>query len=261
MSLSKEPVFSELHNRFVCGYRDISSEPYAGNSGAHAANGAAVETSNGAGPHNIQMFVIDPDGTVIHCMPGYWNPNDLASELDLAEKLDAVWHNNSMTLEQKRAQFSRMQTDHFMHHSREEIARSHMQSFDRKHELERHGFTDTVRMAPSSNGLSWQEGGDDLVKTTDEVMHERMSKRPFLSYNAFDTAKFVDYGTKFYDKHEDNLDELGRNINPEAKTVTMRDLQGRPRAQYHGGYGNSGGGRVPHVQVKTYGRLRVSPQQ
>jgi hypothetical protein len=257
VSLSKEPAFSLLHNDFVCGYKDISNEPYAGNSGAHSTNANAVETTNGAGSHNIQMFIMDADGTVLHVLPGYWNPSDLAGELRLAQQLETVWHNQNISLVQKKEQFSRMQIDHFKHHSKELVARSHMQGFDRSHELARKGFSDTLRMAPGA--ISAQEGGDDLVKTTDEIMHERMSKRPFVSYAKFDTAQFADYGTHFYDKHEENLDETGKNINPEAKVVTMQEVNHKQRAWQGQTYGGGSGGRVPHMQVKSYGVLRVSP--
>ena len=226
----------------------------------HSTNGNAVETTNGAGPHNIQMFVLAPDGTVLHCMPGYWNPNDLAGELQLAERIGGVWQDRSLSADQKRAQFSRMQIEHFKSHPKELVARSHMQGFDRKHELERKGFSDTIRMAANPNSVSWQEGGDDLVKTTDEIMHERMSQRPFVAYSSFDTGKFADYGTHFYDKHEDMLDENGKNMAAEGenhRSLTMRDLSPRHHGRHGGGGGGaSGSGHVPHMQVKTYGTLR-----
>lgn len=244
-----------LHNNFVCAYKDIGSESYAGNSGAHGTRDNAVETTNGAGSHNIQMFVMDPDGTVLTCMPGYWNPDDLAGELRLAESLDRVWKDGSMSVTQKKAAFSRMQLEHFKHHSSEEIARSHMQGFDKQHELMRKGFSDTLRMAPSANAMMDGGSGDDLVKTTDEIMHERMSQRAFVAYSHFDTGHFVDYGTHFYDKHESNLDaDTGKMIDPEAKTLTMREAMGG-RA-HHSARQSSG----PHVQVRTYGTLRSKPQ-
>ncbi|MBX9689106.1 MAG: hypothetical protein K2X27_20525 [Candidatus Obscuribacterales bacterium] len=253
MSLSKEPAFSTLRNRFVCGYRDISDQPYCGNSGVHTVTSNAIETTNGAGPHNIQLFVMDPDGTVLHCLPGYWNPQDLVGELDLAERLDSVYRERSLSPEQKRAQFASMHIDHFKHHSKELVARSHMQDFDRKHELSR-PFSDTLRSAPNFHAVSWQEGGDDLVKTTDEIMHERMSQRPFFAYNNFDTGRFSDYGTHFYDKHEDSLDENGKRLETESmgKAATMKD-GGQRR---HGRNAAGGSGHVPHLQIKTYGRLR-----
>lgn len=242
-----------LHNRFVCGYRDIGGERYAGNSGAHTTSGQAVETTNGAGPHNIQLFVLDPDGTVLHCLPGYWNPKDLASELQLAEKLDGVWRNGSLSAQQKNALFQSMQMEHFRQHPQETTARSQMQNFDRKHELAR-GYTDTVRTAPNPNALHWKDGGDDLVKTTDEIMHERMSKRPFVAYSSFDTGNFVDYGTHFYDKHEDSLSQDGRRgekkVGPK-RLETMNDIRNN-----HYGQKQAAGGHVPRIQIKTYGQLR-----
>ena len=248
MSLSKEPTFSLLHNRFVCGYKDISNEPYAGNSGAHSTNANAVETTNGAGSHNIQMFVMDADGTVLHCMPGYWNPDDLAAELHLGEQLDAVWRDHSMSAQQKKTQFANLQMEHLRHHSSDLVARSHMQGFDHSHELARKGYSDTLRSGASAGG--WQGGSawnskdgsaEDMVKTTDEIMHERMSKRPFVSYGSFDTAKFADYGTNFYDKHEENLDETGKNLNPEAKIVTMQEVNHKSRVQVNASTGGGGG--------------------
>ncbi len=220
----------------------------------HSTNGNAVETTNGAGPHNIQMFVMDPDGTVLHCLPGYWNPDDLAGELRFAERLDSVWTDRSVGMAQKKAQFARMHMDHFRQHSSALVARSHMQSFDRKHELERPGFNDTLRMTRNPNAVDWQAGGDDLVKTTDEIMHERMSKRPFVSYSSFDTGRFADYGTHFYDKHEDSLDENGKIAGEEMKshTATMRDLSPRNGRAHRGG----SRGHVPSLQVKTYGSLK-----
>jgi len=258
VSLSKEPVFSLLHNRFVCGYKDISNEPYAGNSGAHSTKGNAVDTTNGAGSHNIQLFVLDPDGTVLHCLPGYWNPEDLSGELALAERLDGVWRDHSLSLAQKKSQFASMQMEHFKHHSKELMSRSHMQGFDHQHEMSRKGLSDTLKLAGNPYSANWGEGSEDLVKTTDEIMHDRMSKRPFVAYSSFDTAKFADYGTHFYDKHEDSLDENGANVNPEMKSQTMKDVLSHQRGQARNG--SSRGGYVPHMQVKTYGKLRSISQ-
>ncbi len=271
MSLSKEPVFSELRNHFVCGYRDISSEPYSGNSGAHAVNGQAVDTTNGAGPHNIQLFVLDPDGTVLHCMPGYWNPNDLAAELKLAQRIGSIWQNNSMSVEQKKIQFSKLQLEHFRSHSKETIARSQMQGFDKHAELARGKNADTVRLAStaaacmdgSCEGEAARKGEEQdkdelIVKSTDEIMHERMSKRPFMAYTAFDTGKFSDYGTHFYDKHEDALDEHGKMLTtepgePPPKSATMRDVLAKAHPRIHHQRSSNVSAKAC---VKTYGQLR-----
>ena len=41
----------------------------------------AVGTTNGAGGHNVQIFVLSPDGVVLHALPGFWHPEDLVREL------------------------------------------------------------------------------------------------------------------------------------------------------------------------------------
>ena len=79
-----------LKNQFVCGYHNIANEHYAGASGKHQVDGNAVDTSNGAGPHNIQIFVLSADGIVLTCLPGYWHSQDLADELKLAQTLNQV---------------------------------------------------------------------------------------------------------------------------------------------------------------------------
>lgn len=274
MSLSKEPVFSELKNHFVCGYRDISNEPYSGNSGAHSVGGQAVDTTNGAGPHNIQLFVLDPDGTVLHCLPGYWNPEDLAAELKLAQRIDTIWQDKALNAEQKKMQFARIQLDHFRSHSKETIARSQMQGFDKHHELMKGKNADTVRLASAAScsgpscareemageGAKKGEDGEKeelVVKSTDEIMHERMAKRAFVAYTSFDTGKFSDYGTHFYDKHEDALDDQGRLTTEPGegppKSDTMRDVISRRRPARQNVRPSAASASAC---VRTYGQLR-----
>jgi len=101
VSLSTDPTFSVLKKDFVCGYKDISHKHWAGASGKHRPDENAVDTTNGAGPHNIQMFVMTPDGVVLHCLPGYWKSEDLASELQFAEKINQVWQDPHMTSTRK----------------------------------------------------------------------------------------------------------------------------------------------------------------
>lgn len=243
-------------------------------------NGQAVDTTNGAGSHNIQLFVMDPDGTVLHCLPGYWNAEDLAKELKLAKNIGAVWQNKSMSLEQKKMQFARLHTEHFKTHPKEMTARSHMQGFDKHAELARGKGADTVRLVSAgeecadgscrNNSMEPPEGvkaekwspGDSylVVKTTDEIMHDRMSKRPFVAYSSFDTGKFSDYGTHFYDKHEDALDENGRMVTeagePPPKHDTMRDVLGRVKRTQRGVSGKHEQSASARSFVKTYGQLK-----
>ncbi len=201
MSLSQDPTFSKLKKDFVCGTFNIVNQPYCGQSEIHPIDSsAAVFTTNGAGPHNIQMFVLDPDGTVLTCLPGFWESGDLAEELSFAQELDKVYKDPKLTMDQKKAQFSKMHLDHIQQHSKAMVRRSKMQGFDMKYEAQ--------HRATTSDTVLSQTGGDAKFngiqfKTTDVIMHERMAKRPFVKYADFDVATFCDYGRPKYDKNED----------------------------------------------------------
>lgn len=201
MSLSTDPTFSLPKSDFICGYKDISHKHWAGASGKHKPDENAVDTTNGAGPHNIQMFVMTPDGVVLHCLPGYWHSNDLASELKFAEKINDVWKDSSLTREQKDAAFTQMQLQQVMAEPKGMSGRSHMQGFDLAEEAKKRphgGFFYNPSLVDQASGHTPANN----VKTVDIVMHERMSQRPFVEYRDFDTAQFATYGKNEYDKHE-----------------------------------------------------------
>ncbi len=218
MSLSREPVLSLLRNRFVCGYKDIVKEGYAGDSGRHKPNETAVDTTNGAGPHNIQLFVLAPDGTVLHCLPGYWNSTDLAFELEFAERLNRIWNDHTLSRSQKNDLFAKSQKDHIRLHSPEMTDRSRMQHFDVAVEVEKRG--DSVNERADRDAAP-----EERVKTTDCLLHERMARRPFAQYNSFDVAAYSNYGSHFYDKNESNLDEDGK-VMSHGGMRTMRQGDG-----------------------------------
>lgn len=208
MSLSQEPAFSALKEHFVCGVRDITEEPYCGLSGRHDTGGNAVNTTNGAGPHNMQLFMLAADGTVLHCLPGFWNANDLVEEMKFADSLNGVWTNQKLSPGQKLKQFKQMQLAHVEEHSPAMVKRSKMQGFDQKYEAaHRWGTSDTIADRTLITSDMLQNGGPKLpqeaFKTTDLIVHERMAARPFVPIGRFDTAAFVDYGKPKYDKHED----------------------------------------------------------
>jgi hypothetical protein len=274
VSLSKEPAYSELKNHFVCGYRNIMGEPYAGNSGTHKPNGNAVDTTNGAGPHNIQMFVMNPDGTVVHCLPGFWNPQDLVSELVLARKLNDLYCNHEYTADVKAKQFASLQNEHVRFHTPEMAERSHLQGFDAKHEA--HNPNSDFIKDRAILAEEWNSHSCEGLKTTDIVMHERMAKRPFMTYGQFDTAQYANYGTETYDKHEDSMDESGSKIaeegpmkfEPIKNAKTME--QARKEAAAHPSaltWVNKPGTpaaavtkpKPPASYVHTYGQLRRHP--
>ncbi len=223
MSLSTDPAFSALKNNFVCGYRDISDQSYAGVSGLHKPTGQAINTTNGAGPHNLQLFILSPEGVVLTCLPGYWNSSDLVREMQLAVKLNEVWHNQTLTRSQKDAMFRQMHLSHVEQHPGDMVFRSKMQGFDQKYEAKNRLYaSDCIRNPSLITDPSAKKLPQEAFKTTDEIMHQRMASRPFQPYDRFDVAAYVDYGRPIYDKHEDY-----RNANGEL--MADRDPKSEPR--------------------------------
>jgi hypothetical protein len=222
-----------IRNQFVCGYKNIYKEPYAGNSGVHPMNSSAVLTTNGAGPHNVQIFVLSEDGTVLQCMPGYWNPEDLASELALAQKLNAVWLDHSISKDQKAAIFKKMQLDHLALHTAKEKSRSHLQGFD-AHYIAQHAaelpdlidkpelLKDLKASAGTGKAVEGMHVPEAAFKTTDMIMHERMSKTGFVSYNDFNVAAFTNYGTTYYDKNENESE--GKVVDSRLKKMDLHKV-------------------------------------
>lgn len=227
VSLSQEPAHSVLKDEVVCGYRDISSEPYSGFSGSHKVGGNAINTTNGAGPHNLQTFLLASDGTVMHCLPGYWNPSDLVREVAFAARIHDLYTDPRYSSTQKKQLFQKMQMAHIDEHPAGMVMRSRMQSFDQEYEAEhRLNSSDTildrgaalgVLKAKKENGQPSQRNPGRMAtinafKTTDRIMHERMASRPFVPYSRFDVAVFSDYGRPLYDKNEDFRNARGEFI-------------------------------------------------
>lgn len=218
MSLSQEPAFSTLKNTLVCGYKDISNESFAGFSGKHEVGGNAINTSNGAGPTNLQTFLLSSDGTVLTCLPGFWNPYDLVNEIEFASRLNRVWTNPKMSRLEKENSFKQMHLAHINEHSFQTMRRSRMQSFDMAHEVKNNLYTsDTILDRASASAILSEDrqtkrGAMQAFKTTDRIMHERMAKRPFVSYTNFDTTQFAKYGRPLYDKNEDFRTANGKFI-------------------------------------------------
>ncbi len=228
MSLSQDPTFSLLKNDFVCGYRNIDGKHWAGASGKHPVGDQAVDTTNGAGPHNIQMFVLTPDGVVLHCLPGYWHSQDLASELRFAEQINTVWLDSKLTREEKDAKFTQMNLRQIALEPPGMSKRSHLQGFDLSDEAKKRphgGFFYNPALVDQKSGHT----DDKNVKTVDIVMHERISSTPFVPYKKFDVADYVNYGKNEYDKQEQFRMANGQ-IAPGAKTGSAPMIGNDPRA-------------------------------
>lgn len=261
MSLSSDPAFSTLKDNFVCGVKDITNESYSGVSGRHEVDGQAVNTTNGAGPHNIQMFVLASDGTVLTCLPGYWNAEDLVGELELARQLNTVYHDPSLSRTQKNQMFSQMQMAHLEQHSLAEHRRSRMQSFDQKFEAKnRLNTSDTIAHPELITDPNAKMIPQEAFKTTDEIMHARMAARPFVPYNQFDVAAYADYGRPKYDKHEDLRDSSGRITQKPApgqeQLIGNTEMMNKMKRGKRAGMANArAGGQQAYTRgdyVKTY---------
>jgi hypothetical protein len=151
----------------------------------------------------MQLFVLDPDGTVLHCLPGYWDSNDLVTELGFAEELAKVWKDRSLSLDQKRKIYSERHLAHIHEHSAEMVKRSRMQGFDEKFEEKRKDVSDCIMREDSvwpKNRSTKERKGDVVFKKCDQIMHERLAKQPFVAYEKFDVVAFSDYGRPLYDK-------------------------------------------------------------
>ncbi len=169
-----------LKNQFVCGYHNIANERYAGASGKHAVDGNAVDTSNGAGTHNtFRSFVLSADGIVLTCLPGYWHSQDLAEELKLAQNLNQVWNDPSLSRSTKDAYFRQMQLGHISQHSQGEKNRSRMQGFDIQYEITHRLYNSDVFYDPRLVDVAAKKAPPQAVKTTDVIMHRKNGSATF----------------------------------------------------------------------------------
>lgn len=166
------------------------------------------------------MFVLAPDGTVLHCLPGYWDANDVMRELDLAERLLSVWEDHSIHPEQKRKLFAAEHLRHISAHPRDTADRSELQGFDKLHVFQnRNTLGYAIKNADLLQGADPHYLPAEAFKTTDVIMHERISERPFAAYASFDIPSYVSYGCHHYDKNENEFE-------PEAATpIRARQLR------------------------------------
>ena len=183
-----------LQRQFVLGWKNIIKETYVGDSFGYSPRQTALGTTNGAGPHNVQIFVLSSDLVVLHALPGFWHPEDLARELRFALVVARLWADLDRSRDQKERMYRRLHSAEVARQTDLTLARSRWQPFDVTEERERLGREprDTFLVA---------EDGRTEPKPINLLVHERMSMRPFLSFEDFDIESFVDYGRKFYDNN------------------------------------------------------------
>jgi hypothetical protein len=208
VTLSDDAVLNALKKNFVCGFKNITGQPYAGKSGQHDPDSPAVFTTNGAGPHNVQIFFLSSDGVVLHCLPGYWSPVDFLHEMQFALTMNQLWTNASPSLDKKKELFRQAQLADMRSHPMAMRQRSRLQKFDENKEKQKSNsdfafkpgdFHPIVILAA---GNRHKAPKIDDMKCVDQVVHERMAQRPFVPYEEFDVERFSDYGKMRYDKHE-----------------------------------------------------------
>ena len=195
-------------------WKNIKKEDFVGYSAGYSRGRCAVGTTNGAGPHNVQIFVLSPKLVVLHALPGFWHAEDLARELRLAQSLFKLWKSKSYSPEQKNKIYRRIQLGAVRSHPVETFARSAWQGFDVNTERGRNQrekrdtfFAEKAPPAMPKNLRQLMRActtlavqpGQQILKPINLLVHERMAERPFVRFAEFDTARFIDYGRMFYD--------------------------------------------------------------
>ena len=235
MSLSQEPVLSLLKEHFVVGWKNIRGEDFVGASHGYECTDTAVGTTNGAGPRNTQMYMLSPDGVVLHCLPGFWHPEDLAHELRLGRELYRLWK-DKRTKQDKRAMFERLQRVSMRSQSAGMRARSGWQGFDSQNERQR-----LVMLEPGQqrDTFYYQDGKPERLKPLSVVVHERMIERPFLRIDKFDTEAFIDYGRPYYDNNGGGVSLNGTKgyMESQKRMAERRRLREEKKRKIDGYYG------------------------
>lgn len=206
MTLADAEVQRVLRERFVVGWRNVWREQWVGQSRGYRRDQCAVGTTNGAGGRNMQVFVLAPDLTVLHALPGFWHPDDFVAELRFAEGLAAVWRDPALSRSQKDALFAKVQLAEPGLQGAATRARSGWQGFDRHAEYARGRCEprDTFTSLPLPGVLG---GPASVLQPLNVLVHRRMAERPFVPFAEFDVAAFTDYGRPYYDNNVGRGDE------------------------------------------------------
>jgi hypothetical protein len=215
-----------LSDAFVVGWRNIEREPWCGLSHGYSSRQTALGTTNGAGGRNLQLFVLAPDLTVLHALAGFWHPTDLREELHLAQRLFALYRDETRPREEK-LRMARAFHDHAIQHaSPEKIARSDWQDFDRRQESWRaqEEPRDTVRYVNGKPAVDAE--GRIALKPLFTLQHERLKSQLFQPYARFDVERFVDYGLKHYDNNR-GFDRSAKNFAARERLERERERKAR----------------------------------
>ncbi len=200
MTLSDDKVGKLLDKYFVRGWMNIEGKTsYAGSSNRHLPSFAAQNVSNGSGHHNVQMFFLTSDGKVLNALPGYWNPPHFLKEAELAVKLGQLYYARGLSVADRNEKYLDLHLEQAYANTKAMHRESKLQGFD---------YSDIAKREESD---FHREKGfvTGVLKTTDQVIHERLAEQPFAPFASFDVAKFIDMGIKSY-KYDYGLPESAR---------------------------------------------------
>lgn len=199
-------------------WRNIKREDYVGYSYGYSPRQHAVGTTNGAGAHNLQILVLAADGVVVHALPGFWHPEDLARELVFARMMHRLWTDPDRDADEKLRMYDRLHQIELRNTPDATVARSAWQSFDQHEErlrLERDPSRDTA--------IRDANGGIQGLVPLHRLFRERLRAQPFRRIDEFDVAAFVDHGRYHYD--------LNHQVDDPATTFSGQERLRRLRAR------------------------------
>jgi hypothetical protein len=231
VSLPDDPVMQLLAKDYVVGWSNIEKADFVGTSNGYSAKQTAVGTTNGAGGRNVQLVVLSPDGVVLHVLPGFWHPDDLADELRFGKQIHRLWLDEALSLEQKTAMFGRMHRSFIDHLSADTLARSDWQGFDRMAEMQRlaHEKRDTAVYDGTGKPVVDRNGAMTLEPLC-VVAHRRMQQQPFRQLKDFDMEAFTDYGLRRYDNNS-GLDKGKRFAKAEENELEREKAEAKAAAE------------------------------
>src|ERR1043166_5622888 len=179
VSLPDDEVMELLQRDFVVTWRNIQKDGYVGLSHGYRTDQTAIGTTNGAGGRNVQLVILAADETVLHVLPGFWHPEDLANELRFARALHQLWLDENKTPAQKQAMYMVLHRAHVRGFDKDTLARSDWQSFDRWEEMRRAqtGGRDPALTGAEGKPLTDKRGVQ--LKPLCVLVHDRMAARPF----------------------------------------------------------------------------------
>ena len=208
MTLSDDKVIDQLNHTFVSGWTNIKGQTrYAGNSNTHMPTYAAKHVNACSGHHNVQMFFMTPDGRVLNVLPGFWNAPHFLKEAELAVKLGQVYYARNLSVAARNEKYLDMHLVQAYANTKSMHKVSKLQGFDYSNIAKREK-SDFKRDKGFITGV---------LKTADQVIHERLAQQPFTPFESFDVAKFIDMGIKRY-KYDYGVPESERGNKKKRKT-------------------------------------------